>query len=190
MLWVQLIFAVFPQFLFISFAVHSLHTLIHYICSDASTLKERNEEPRFVLWSQNFEKSVTPAKVSNNKWDFMGIVFLTGGSLIPIPLWTCQSCNHNCKKCKNLHDQIVDPKNYHQKCVIYEYNTTFTILRQISENAFWIHLRTEDSFTPSVGGLSEESLRTTEDTLADLLVLISAVGPHKPLVSFSQLVPA
>ena len=37
---------------------------------------------------------------------------------------------------------------------------------------------------------TEDSLRPTEDTLADLLLLINYVGPHKPLVSLVQLVPA
>ena len=46
-------------------------------------------------------------------------------------------------------------------------------------------LKTEDRLPRN-----EESLRPTEDTLADPLVLINSVGPHKRLVSLEQLVPA
>ena len=52
--------------------------------------------------------------------------------------------------------------------------------------------RTEDLGvkTEDWGPRNEDSLRPTEDTLADLLVLINSVGPHKPLVSLEQLVSA
>lgn len=38
--------------------------------------------------------------------------------------------------------------------------------------------------------LFQPAVRTVSDTLADLLVLTNSIGPHKPLVRLSQLVPA
>ena len=53
-------------------------------------------------------------------------------------------------------------------------------------------LRTEDRgpMIEDGGPRNEDSLRPTENTLADLLVLKNSVGPGKPPASLQQFVPA